>query len=377
MAISFADYWREESENYQRFGEYVAPDAVVGTDTELPELDEQGVKLLPSGLRLAFCPTGPGGGKDPTCPPKNKGTGKKKEPKVRKVKNPLKEAKRKVKKAVAREKVVTADSAAQRINKLFDERVKLFNEKSNKQALVANQREIDEATKIYEKALRDADKANREIIADRPPQDRTPTIEAKDAETLEKGVTTFESGDRQSMDQWGEENFGEFIRSSLSKEEYKALENYTISPYVNSKLREGKSLRGSTYSDVKAMDAAFEKAPELTESVQVYRGLSMQYTEVGPGDVIMDTGFMSTSLNAKIAHGTFGSADPKYGDTDEKFAKMYITVPKGGKGIYLEGIGALHQQEFLLPRQSTLRIKRIEYDENNVQHIYSEVCYDC
>ncbi len=233
------------------------------------------------------------------------------------------------------------------------------------------------------------DAANQDAIKDRssePIEDLN--LDTKSQGQIESGKWPDQFGEAKSFDspkaadKWADQQYGKYT-SGLSDQAKKAIGDYTtVTAFrINNSLREGKLPKESKLpgglADVKELDSAIENAPPLKEEVGTYRGVAFQYDGVKAGDVLIDEGFMSTSLNKDVAH-SFGSTEDAKEAGTKGAARLYITVPEGGKAMYVGGIGNIKsEQELILPRQTTMRIRDIRYDSEGVQHIHAEVCYDC
>lgn len=140
-----------------------------------------------------------------------------------------------------------------------------------------------------------------------------------------------------------------------------------------------KDFNGNPYSDfvkqtyiknlkdrIKRMDDGFEFAPEIPETIELARGTRWHEFKAlgitGPGDDLtkllgksyVNDSYTSTSVGGKAA-------------MDHMPVQITITVPAGMKGVYMAGDigynGALSslpsENEFLLPRGTKFRIKRV------------------
>jgi ADP-ribosyltransferase exoenzyme len=107
-----------------------------------------------------------------------------------------------------------------------------------------------------------------------------------------------------------------------------------------------------TRDEIKALDDAFAKATPLPENVTVYRGVS-DVTMLGDftqGEVLTDPGFLSTSLDKRVA-GQFSDQEAGKG------VVLELRIPAGTKAIPLSGAaGGDAQSELLLNRGSRFRV---------------------
>jgi SPP1 gp7 family putative phage head morphogenesis protein len=107
------------------------------------------------------------------------------------------------------------------------------------------------------------------------------------------------------------------LLKKLTKEEKKAIKDYTGSEYlvINGELRENSGKLGyieNTFArkTIRNLDSVLDKSPLLDSNLTVYRGVE-EFDDVFPdgvivGDSIIDYGFVSTSINKKIAEKFVG-----------------------------------------------------------------------
>lgn len=163
-----------------------------------------------------------------------------------------------------------------------------------------------------------------------------------------QSYTDFKQADRE-WNSWAK---------GLSKNERSALENYQSEPFhrkptdyikINRHLRDGDDPTPATRAAVKGLDNAINKG-SVPQNTLVYRGLPANL--IGKeGSVFQDNGFVSTSLNSKVA-GNFATS---------KNVIAEIRVPKGSKGAYMDSLKTdLSKQqpehELILPRGSRFKI---------------------
>lgn len=161
-------------------------------------------------------------------------------------------------------------------------------------------------------------------------------------------IRTFDSP--QKIKNWGEKHYSRWEKG-LDEDEKAAIGDYTSSDYrdLNRALRSGGDLNAHQQSIADQMDNALERAV-VPERVMAYR--SAGTGSAFPGDpedwvgrTFQDSGFVSTSLDEKVAENWSGSY------------KMEIDVPKGSSGAYVENISWLQgESELLLPRGSQFKI---------------------
>lgn len=148
-------------------------------------------------------------------------------------------------------------------------------------------------------------------------------------------------------------------RTYLNSEEREALGRYYDMYPDNDALRRGAD--PTKFKDVMTLDKAFERAPQLEEEATVYRSLSGPpifkerfnfVNSIKEGDIIRDPAFISTSSDATNAQ--FRQFADYAMEKDNAGLLMRIKLPKGTKGI----LGGY--EEFLLPRNSQIKINKIE-----------------
>lgn len=141
----------------------------------------------------------------------------------------------------------------------------------------------------------------------------------------------------------------------LTDDEASTLVNYKGNEayLVNDALRTGNYV-DDWNPQITALDNIVEKAPPLERDITVGRYLkgNQAISNMEVGQVFEDKAYMSTSLSAKeINKQGWGTQN----------ARMDIEVPKGQKGIFLDGaLGDLseipEEREFLLPRNTKLEL---------------------
>lgn len=150
-------------------------------------------------------------------------------------------------------------------------------------------------------------------------------------------------------------------------EAYQALSDYKSYGYgkINGYLRSGHGAQHAgieqTKDYIKAMDKAMKAAPGLPEPVVTYRVLGQVnssdidelFGSLEPGDVWIDKGFASTSLNKE------------YVESFKKGWMVEIENPEGTKGIMLDGLKGKggytsFEDEWLLPRNTNFEVIEID-----------------
>lgn len=150
------------------------------------------------------------------------------------------------------------------------------------------------------------------------------------------------------------------LKTYLNDEEFNALWHYYDNYQFNRALRLGTL---SENTEIRMMDSAFKKAPELKEEAVVYRALSYCpeeetnkkyiidfFNSLKEGNVIKDKAYISTALS------TDGDIFREFacGAINTEGALMRIKLPKGTKPI-------VYADECLLPRNSQLKINKVQF----------------
>jgi SPP1 gp7 family putative phage head morphogenesis protein len=150
-------------------------------------------------------------------------------------------------------------------------------------------------------------------------------------------------------------------------EAYQALSDYKSYGYgkINGYLRSGHGAQHvgieQTKDYIKAMDKAMKAAPGLPEPVVTFRVLGQVnssdidelFGSLEPGDVWIDKGFSSTSLNKE------------YVESFKTGWLVEIENPEGTKGIMLDGLKGKggytsFEDEWLLPRNTNFEVVEID-----------------
>lgn len=135
------------------------------------------------------------------------------------------------------------------------------------------------------------------------------------------------------------------FRKTLTESELFQLREYKRFGFkrMNSALRSG-----YIFDDTKEIINAFKKAPGLPEHTRLFRGVARDALpkNIEIGDVIVDKGFVSTSLSSSLAR--------EFGGTI-----IEILAPKGTPGIFMDYFGS-SEWEVLLPNKSMFRVVSVE-----------------
>ena len=141
---------------------------------------------------------------------------------------------------------------------------------------------------------------------------------------------------------------------------------------INMYLREGEfdrytsvAKQGEVLNVIKELDSVIKEAPALTEDILTYRGIwgtktTQFFTNLKPGQTFTDEGFISTSLNKKIA-ADFARYDKANGGVI-----LEIVNPKGTKGIFPLALRVemipkyIGENEWLIPRNTEFKVISVE-----------------
>lgn len=205
-----------------------------------------------------------------------------------------------------------------------------------------------------------------------------PSIEAGVAQmtkVFNPPTERFESkGDARdwAYSKWGDAN--------LTPDEEEAVSDYTGSGYsdMNRSLRRRSAMSAAMKTRISLLDSAIEKAARFPEDTEVKRTMnwSKLAKEKGwPADIeegfeLRDLGFMSVAVG------------PQFVDASGSDTEIYLSVPKGSKGIYVSGdavgdgrlssVGA-HENEIILPRGMTIRIVEVGPKVNGMRRVRAEL----
>ena len=156
-----------------------------------------------------------------------------------------------------------------------------------------------------------------------------------------------------------------FPTTSLSEDAVDSWRGH--GPRENRKLRSGKSS--------KLANSIESAMVEQTEDVVVHRGFRTNDPLPKVGDVVVDAGILSTSLDGAVAEGA--AIGEGYGSVSGKAVVYTIFAPKGARSVNIENISPIEEHEILYPRNSKLRILKVvpqqgsQYDDYSV--IYAEI----
>ena len=160
--------------------------------------------------------------------------------------------------------------------------------------------------------------------------------------------------------------------AQLTGAEVYAIQSYTGSGYssINGALRGKNSAGQQTKDKITLIDAAIAKSAAKTDMV-VVRGISanglaaMQKATgtaaLGPGAVIKDLGYVSTTRSAGTASNFSNGGGNGVG--------LKIEVPKGARILPVKNLSSYpSEDEFILPRGSSFEILKLD-EINNVLHV--------
>lgn len=157
---------------------------------------------------------------------------------------------------------------------------------------------------------------------------------------------------QKEAEKFGQKVFGRWA-SSLSADEADAIDEYVVGEGyqgINESLRSD----GPLTPAIAALDAALAKAV-VPEAMIVYRAVRGNAVAFKVGDVVIDNGFMSTSITKRGAE--------KWAAQSDNSAILRIHVPKGANAAYVNasiGDDSSEETELLLPRGGRLKIVGIK-----------------
>lgn len=168
------------------------------------------------------------------------------------------------------------------------------------------------------------------------------------------------------------EHYQQGWMAGLHTDQKSALEDYTTVGYhdINATLRgvtidpyDSSMSVAETKAEIPKIDAALASVPPLSGPVTVYRGIS---GDIGlkEGVVIGDKGFVSTTLNPAVVP-TFAG--------DDKNTFLAITLPKGSQAAYMGPVSVHHEDEVLLPRDSSFRVTKVTSDSDGNKFAEAEL----
>lgn len=161
---------------------------------------------------------------------------------------------------------------------------------------------------------------------------------------------------------------------SLSKEQYKAIGDYSLSGYINDNtyLRTGKSKKiNKTKKEVNNIKDSLAKF-DLKKPMTVYRGLNgtgfskgLDGQPVQVGSVYSDKAFQSTSIDQNAALDFLNSSEKNPNNN----ILIKLNVPSGNNGAYINSISkSKNEKEYLLNSGKKLIITRIQNVNVNVKY---------
>ncbi|TPR51666.1 ADP-ribosyltransferase [Apilactobacillus micheneri] len=161
----------------------------------------------------------------------------------------------------------------------------------------------------------------------------------------------------------------------LSKKQYKAIGDYSLSGYTNDNtyLRTGKSKKmAKTKQEVKNIQDALSKF-NLKKPMTVYRGLNGVGFAKGlngqpnqVGSVYSDKAFQSTSVDQNAAIGFLNTSEKNPNNN----ILIKLNVPAGNNGAYINSISkSKNEKEYLLNSGKKLVITRIQNVNANVKYV--------
>lgn len=178
---------------------------------------------------------------------------------------------------------------------------------------------------------------------------------AKAKKPTAKSFKTFTN--KKEMDQWGEDNFRP-AKEAFNDKEYNALVDYKTTEYIdtNDWLRSGdragidEDALPAIKERIKQLDSAMKKSV-VPEDITLFRGSRVEYDDEDIGNIFVEEGYMSTSLNKKFVKESFASGG----------SLLEIKVPKGHNAIWIDDKSireesGLEEWEVLLKRDTKYKL---------------------
>jgi hypothetical protein len=142
---------------------------------------------------------------------------------------------------------------------------------------------------------------------------------------------------------------------NIRPSERSAFSHYQGSGYraLNKSLREEEEPRDLNL--LAGLDSVFARASGVDEPLLVYRGGSINLSDLTPGNEYIDRGFGSTSTNPS---GAF----PASSSGNRVGAKWTIELPPGARAVHMESLSGddIGEEEILLNRGTTFRILSVD-----------------
>ena len=172
------------------------------------------------------------------------------------------------------------------------------------------------------------------------------------------------------IDNWGTDNYKDWV-NGLSADEARAIAGYRYGDNrnVNATLRHGADATEETLQHISDMQSALNRSTAV-ENLVSYRSGYLPVVQVG--DMVVDKGFMSTSLRESQARHFMDL----WGHTAEGIAKSIyeIRIPEGTPGAFVDNVKSAlvesqgREWEFLLPPGIKMKVISAEmpYDVWNV-----------
>ena len=162
--------------------------------------------------------------------------------------------------------------------------------------------------------------------------------------------------------------------ASLSDNEQNTLRMYKrVSENLNRLLRTDAVLPQDMETRRREMDRILRRG-KITENITVYRGINERVVNevLRPFSVVQDKGFLSTTGDRAIAQD-FAN---EHGATQRGYI-VSISVRRGSRGMYMDADPQGRREysgetEFLFPRNSRLRIQRINDVDRTIEAILEQ-----
>lgn len=213
-----------------------------------------------------------------------------------------------------------------------------------------------------------------------------------DLESFFESVQKHQQHDQSSHGNWAESSAGKAIKlnpndwvdygfpndfyNKLSEEEIRSVSDYQQIGFmrINKFLRDPNTTEDLITSNIKAIDSAIAKAPEvIPDNSAVFRAVDIGFIEgLEEGSIVTDKGYTSTTMRdlSKMKYSEY----KKYEDIGRTIVR--IDLGKNKKGLAVNTIhkktgridfDILSEKEFLLPRNTQFEYQG--FDEENKVYV--------
>lgn len=145
---------------------------------------------------------------------------------------------------------------------------------------------------------------------------------------------------------------------------YKGTEYGPINSFLRSPPEQRNWAQHQLIRTIGDLDQAVDSAPAIPTRIALFRGMALSKPEhvIRPvGEIISDGGFVSTSLDVKVAVNFLGMES--FGaDTKTRIFQVILVQRPGGRGIFIDGsTNHYSEAEIILDRGSRFKILRQDW----------------